>query len=49
MKTVPIYENLVIGNFLFALGLKIGARRDVGLAPDLAVHNLQQTPRPTNC
>jgi len=24
---VPIYENLVIGNFLYALGLKIGARQ----------------------
>jgi hypothetical protein len=41
---VPIYENLVIGNFLFALGLKIGARRDDALAPDLGVHLLQQTP-----
>ena len=46
---MPIYENLVIGNFLFALGLKIGARRDDGLArehlaPNLAVNLLQQTP-----
>ena len=41
---MPIYENLVIGNFLFALGLKIGARRDDYLAPDLGVHLMQQTP-----
>src|SRR5215472_12230731 len=32
---VPIYENLVIGNFLYALGLKIGARQHDDLAPDL--------------
>jgi hypothetical protein len=41
---VPIYENLVIGNFLFALGLKIGAHQFDYLAPDLAVSLLQQTP-----
>ena len=41
---MPIYENLVIGNFLYALGLKVGARRRDGLAPDLAVNLLQQTP-----
>lgn len=41
---MPIYENLVIGNFLFALGLKIGARPDGYVAPDLAVNLLQQTP-----
>jgi hypothetical protein len=41
---VPIYENLVIGNFLYALGLKIGARRHDYIAPDLAVNLLQQTP-----
>jgi hypothetical protein len=43
-RGVPIYENLVIGNFLYALGLKIGARRHDYLAPDLAVHLTQQTP-----
>jgi hypothetical protein len=41
---VPIYENLVIGNFLFALGLKIGARQSDYLGPGLAVSLLQQTP-----
>lgn len=41
---VPIYENIVIGNFLFALGLKLGARQHASLAPDLAVHLTQQTP-----
>jgi hypothetical protein len=41
---VPLYENIVIGNFLFALGLKLGARQPVLLAPDLAVHQTQQTP-----
>jgi hypothetical protein len=41
---VPIYENLVIGNFLYALGLKVGARRHDYIAPDLAVNLLQQTP-----
>jgi hypothetical protein len=41
---VPVYENLVIGTFLFALGLKIGAGRDGHLCPDLAVHLTQQTP-----
>lgn len=41
---MPIYENLVIGNFLYALGLKIGARRHDYLAPHLAVHLTQQTP-----
>jgi hypothetical protein len=41
---VPIYENLVIGNFLYALGLKIGARQHDYLAPDLAVNQIQQTP-----
>jgi hypothetical protein len=34
----------VIGNFLYALGLKIGARRHDYLTPDLAVHLTQQTP-----
>jgi hypothetical protein len=32
---MPLYENLVIGNFLFALGLKIGARRHLDFTPDL--------------
>lgn len=41
---MPIYENLVIGNFLFALGLKMGARRGDYIVPDLAVSLLQQTP-----
>jgi hypothetical protein len=41
---VPLYENIVIGNFLFALGLKLGARQRVSLASDLAVHQPQQTP-----
>jgi hypothetical protein len=41
---MPIYENLVIGNFLYALGLKIGARQHDYLAPDLAVNQIQQTP-----
>ena len=41
---MPIYENIVIGNFLFALGLKMGARQHASLAPDLAVHLTQQTP-----
>ena len=41
---MPIYENLVIGNFLYALGLKIGARRHEYLTPNLAVHLTQQTP-----
>jgi hypothetical protein len=41
---VPIYENLVIGNFLFALGLKIGARQHDYVAPGLAANLLQQTP-----
>jgi len=41
---VPIYENIVIGNFLFALGLKLGARQHASLAPDLALHLTQQTP-----
>jgi hypothetical protein len=41
---VPIYENLVIGNFLYALGLKIGARQHDYLAPDLTVNLIQQTP-----
>ena len=41
---MPIYENQVIGNFLFALGLKIGARQSDYLGPGLAVSLLQQTP-----
>ena len=41
---MPIYENLVIGNFLFALGLKIGARGADYVIPDLSVHLMQQTP-----
>jgi len=41
---MPIYENLVIGNFLYALGLKMGARLHGDLAPDLAVNLLQQCP-----
>jgi hypothetical protein len=41
---VPIYENLVIGSFLYALGLKVGARRHDCLARDFAVHLTQQTP-----
>jgi hypothetical protein len=41
---VPIYENLVVGNFLFALGLQIGAHRADGSPPGLGVHLLQQTP-----
>jgi hypothetical protein len=41
---VPIYENIVIGNFLYALGLKMGARQRASFAPDLAVHQTQQTP-----
>jgi hypothetical protein len=34
----------VIGNFLYALGLKAGALQNDYLAPDLAVSLLQQTP-----
>ena len=41
---MPIYENLVIGNFLYALGLKIGARQHDYLIPDLTVNLIQQTP-----
>ena len=41
---MPIYENLVIGNFLYALGLKIGARQHDYLVPDLTVNQIQQTP-----
>ena len=41
---MPIYENLVIGSFLYALGLRVGASRLDCLAPDFAVHLTQQTP-----
>jgi hypothetical protein len=41
---MPIYENLVIGTFLYALGLKVGARQHDYLAPDFAVSLVQQTP-----
>ena len=41
---MPIYENLVIGNFLFGLGLKVGALRNDYIAPELAVSLLHQTP-----
>ena len=41
---MPIYENLVIGNFLYALGLTMGARQHDYLAPDWAVSLAQQTP-----
>jgi hypothetical protein len=41
---VPIYENLVIGSFLYGLGLRVGAHRHDCLAPDFAVHLTQQTP-----
>ena len=38
---MPIYENTVIGNFLFGLGLKLGGE---GSNPGLGVHLTQQTP-----
>src|SRR5215472_1452069 len=44
---VPIYENLVIGNFLYALGLKIGARQHDDLAPDLTVNLANRSVAPS--
>ena len=41
---VPLYENIVIGNFLFGLGIKIGARQDEMFTPGFALHLMQQTP-----
>ncbi len=41
---MAIYENIIIGNFLFALSLKIGAYREGTFVPGLGVHLMQQTP-----
>ncbi len=44
VRSVPtIYENILIGNFLFGLGLAIGMRRPGGPL-QMAVNLLQQTP-----
>jgi hypothetical protein len=41
---MPLYENLVIGNFLFGLGIKVGARSDEMFTPGFGLHLMQQTP-----
>lgn len=41
---MDIYENVVIGNFLFSLGAAIGKRSGELPTPPLAVNLLQQTP-----
>lgn len=40
---MDIYENVVIGNFLFSLGVAMGRQREVHIVP-LSVNLLQQTP-----
>jgi hypothetical protein len=44
-KRADIYENIVIGNFLFGLGAAMGWRHREAPVPPTAVSLLQQTPR----
>lgn len=41
---MDIYENVIIGNFLFGLGAALGAKAAKGETPPLAINLLQQTP-----
>ncbi|TCZ63925.1 hypothetical protein [Roseicella aquatilis] len=41
---MDVYENVVVGNFLFALGLRMGMRHGVAPVEPLSVNLLQQTP-----
>jgi|GEM_PF-3203239 len=42
-KTMDIYENIIIGNFLYSFGVAMGGRSDAKELP-LLVNLLQQTP-----
>lgn len=41
---MDIYENVVIGNFLFGLGAAVGARAGFTDSPPISINLLQQTP-----
>lgn len=41
---MDIYENVIIGNFLFGLGAALGAKTRTTETPPLAINLLQQTP-----
>lgn len=41
---MDIYENIIIGNFLFGLGVAVGAKSQVTKSPPISVNLLQQTP-----
>ncbi|WP_075255784.1 hypothetical protein [Herbaspirillum camelliae] len=41
---MSIYENVVIGNFLFGLGMALGARARTNIQPPVSINLLQQTP-----
>lgn len=45
---MDIYENVLIGNFLFALGAAMGAKAKGNRTPPLSVNLLQQTPLDQN-
>lgn len=45
---MDIYENIIIGNFLFSLGVAIGARSNTNESPPISVNLLQQTPLDRN-
>jgi hypothetical protein len=44
---MDIYENIIIGNFLFGLGLRMGMSAATGAIQPLSVNLLQQTPLDT--
>ena len=41
---MDVYENILIGNFLYGLGLKMGVRAAAGYSDPVCVNLLQQTP-----
>lgn len=41
---MDIYENVIIGNFLFSLGIAIGLRTSGTESPPISINLLQQTP-----
>ncbi|MGO4382126.1 hypothetical protein AB4Z19_27980 [Pseudoduganella sp. RAF19] len=48
LATMDIYENIVIGNFLFSLGVAMGRRQDAEGLP-ISANLLQQTPLDQGC